>query len=339
MEQNPIGVGILGCGAIAQRRHGPEYAADPRCKLIGCTDFLPQRAEFLAKSFGCRAFESAKALLACEEIAAVSICTRNLDHLPMALAALEAGKHVLIEKPMALTAADAEAMIAAAKKAGKMLIPGHNQRFFPGHIAARTLLASGELGEPVSFESIFAHPGPESWSLDKKGAWFFDPAQAGLGVISDLAVHKADAIRWVMGREITSLSCQTSHLCRSIPGLHEHAEILCKLEGGVTGFIRASWCNFGTEANKTNIYCKGGVLRINPRPGCDLEIDRGGRLESVDLGGIPTNRNQIASGVISGFLDAILGAEPFADWRDGLASARFTDACSAALKTGSFIKL
>ncbi len=337
MARAPIGVGIIGCGAIAQRRHAPEYDADPRCRLIGCTDFLPERRKELADAHHCKTFSTLNELLADPAIEAVSICTMNSTHTDTAIAALEAGKHVLIEKPMAMTANEAQAMLSAAEKVGKLLIPAHNQRLFPGHRKARDVLQSGMLGDVLSFESVFSHSGPENWCLDRKGAWFFDPEKAGLGVISDLAVHKADAVNWLLGMPFSHVACHSSGICRKLPGLHEHAEILCRTDSGITGVIRASWCNFGAEENKTDIFCRKGVLRINPCPGCDLRIETSDSLQELDLGGISTNEKQISSGVISAFLDAVLdGASPFADGRDGLLSAMFTDACSRSLKSGAF---
>jgi len=337
MARIPIGIGIIGCGAIAQRRHAPEYDADPRCRLIGCTDFLPERSQELASTFKCRTFSTLDVLLADPDISAVSICTMNSTHADTAIAALEAGKHVLIEKPMAMTATEAKAMLNAAQKVGKLLIPAHNQRLFPGHRKAKDILQSGMLGDVLSFESVFSHSGPESWCLDRKGAWFFDPEKAGLGVVSDLAVHKADVINLLIGMPFSHVACQSSCICRKLSGLHEHAEILCRTETGITGVIRASWCNFGAEENKTDIFCRKGVLRINPRPGCDLRIESNGSVQELDLGGIATNASQTHSGVISAFLDAVLdGARPFADGRDGLLSAMFTDACSRSLKSGAF---
>ena len=114
-----IRVGIIGCGKIAQVRHIPEYAANPHAEVYGFYDINLARAEELAKKYGGKAFASYEALLADPEIEAVSVCAANHAHAEISIAALKAGKHVLCEKPMAVTLEECEAMVAAAKESGK----------------------------------------------------------------------------------------------------------------------------------------------------------------------------------------------------------------------------
>lgn len=107
-----------------------------------------------------------------EEIVAISVCTPNYLHARITVAALEAGKHVLCEKPMATSLADAEKMNEAAAKSGKILMIGHNQRFVPSHQKAKQLIESGEVGKVYSFRTAFGHSGPETWSVDGLESWF-----------------------------------------------------------------------------------------------------------------------------------------------------------------------
>ena len=108
-----FGIGIIGCGKIAQVRHIPEYAAHPEAKLVGFYDINQQRAAELAAKYGGRAYATVEELLAEPEIQAVSICAANFAHAELTIAALNAGKHVLCEKPMATNLADCEAMVQA----------------------------------------------------------------------------------------------------------------------------------------------------------------------------------------------------------------------------------
>ena len=118
-----IRVGIIGCGKIAQVRHLPEYAANPHVELAGYYDLNTQRAQEMAAQYGGKVYESYFDLLNDPSIDAVSICVENRSHAEISTAALYAGKHVLCEKPMAVTLAECESMVAAAERNGKQV--GH----------------------------------------------------------------------------------------------------------------------------------------------------------------------------------------------------------------------
>lgn len=104
--------------------------------------------------------------------------------------ALYAGKHVLCEKPMAITLAECESMVAAAEFNGKHLMIGHNMRFDPVYRRAKKLLDEGVIGDVITFRTVMGNAGPEGWSMD--GNWFFDKKKAAMGALSDLGIHKVD---------------------------------------------------------------------------------------------------------------------------------------------------
>src|SRR5207245_3514919 len=122
----------------------------------------------------------------------------NALHAQQTIEALNAGKHVLCEKPMATTREDAKAMLAAAEKNKKFLMIGLNQRLMPPHIRAKEILQAGKLGKVLSSRPAFKHPGPEGCSVDAGKSWFFKKGQAYMGVTGDLGVHKADLMRWLL---------------------------------------------------------------------------------------------------------------------------------------------
>ena len=138
-----IRVGIIGCGKIAQVRHLPEYAANPNAQVVAYYDKNMARAEEMAAKYGGKVYDSFYQLIDEPDIDAVSICVENRSHAEICTAALYAGKHVLCEKPMAVTLAECESMVAAAERNGKHLMIGHNMRFDPVHRKARKLLESG----------------------------------------------------------------------------------------------------------------------------------------------------------------------------------------------------
>ena len=147
-----IRVGIIGCGKIAQVRHLPEYAANPNAEIVAFYDKNMERAQEMAAQYGGKVYNSFYELVDDPNVDAVSICVENRSHAEITTYALYAGKHVLCEKPMAVTLAECESMVAAAERNGKHLMIGHNMRFDPVHRKAKELLDGGIIGDIVSIK-------------------------------------------------------------------------------------------------------------------------------------------------------------------------------------------
>ena len=188
-----IKIGIIGCGKITEVRHAPEYDENPNCAITGFYDFFPERAEKMAGQYGAKAYTSMDELLA-SDVDAVSVCTANNNHAEAAIAALRAGKHVLCEKPMAVTREQCFEMVKEADLAGRYLMIGHNQRFAKAHVKAREMIVSGEVGTILAFHTTFGHPGPEGWT-GQANSWFFDRKRAAFGALADLGVPIRPSIR------------------------------------------------------------------------------------------------------------------------------------------------
>ena len=173
---------MIGCGKITQVRHAPEYASNRYAEIAGFYDPIEQRALDLADIYGGTAYKDLESLLRDDSIDAVSVCSSNDTHAKITIQALEAGKHVLCEKPMAISVREAQAMVDSSKKANKNLMIGHNQRLAEGHIKAKELLEGGQMGRILSFQTMFAHAGPETWSTEGgTDTWFFQKESAVLG--------------------------------------------------------------------------------------------------------------------------------------------------------------
>ena len=208
-----LNIGIIGCGKIAQVRHLPEYEQNPGARIAGLYDLNQERAQALAAQYGAKAYESYETLLADPAIDAVSVCSANVSHAEIAVAALEAGKHVLCEKPMATTLEDCERMVAAAQKSGKYLMIDQNQRLAGAHRKARELIRAGAIGKPLTFRTAFRHGGPETWSVDPgQSTWFFDKKRAAMGAMADLGVHKTDLIQFLLDQVVVETTASLSTL-------------------------------------------------------------------------------------------------------------------------------
>ena len=307
-----FGIGIIGCGKIAQVRHIPEYNDNPDAKLVAFYDLNTARAKALAEQYGGRAYESVEALLADPNVDAVSVCSANASHAEITVAALEAGKHVLCEKPMATTLEDCERMVAAARKSGKYLMIDQNQRLAGAHRKARELIRAGAIGKPLTFRTAFRHGGPETWSVDPgKSTWFFDKKRAAMGAMADLGVHKTDLIQYLIGQTVDEVEAQLCTLDKKFSDgspitVDDNAFCIYHMDGGAVGTMIASWTNYGPEDNSTVINGTEGVLRIYDDPAHTLVLERkDGTRVCYDVDAIPTNDNQTKSGMIDLFVEGL----------------------------------
>ena len=308
-----IKVGIIGCGKIAQVRHIPEYAANPNAEVYGFYDINLARAEELAKKYGGKAYASYEELLADPQIEAVSVCAANHVHAEISIAALKAGKHVLCEKPMAVTLEECEAMVAAAEESGKYLMIGQNQRLAKAHAKAKELIAQGAIGKVLTFRTIFGHGGPETWSIDPgSNVWFFDKSKAAMGAMADLGIHKTDMIQYVLGSKIVKTQAVLTTLDKkdatgSLIGVDDNAICIYQMEDGVIGTMTASWTYYSAEDNTTVIYGTKGELRLYDDPKYSVQqINADGTRIDYQIDQIQTNDNQTASGIIDLFVDCLV---------------------------------
>lgn len=185
----PLGVGVIGCGLMGSI-HAQAYADAKGCELRGLQNRSRDKAEALAKQFGGKVYDTVDQLLADPAIDAVSICTVQSQHAEQIIAAAKAGKHILAEKPLALTAAEMDAIERAINKAGVTLMVGHQLRFHPALIAARK--AMSKLGKVYHLDlemcfRIDADAG-RCWASYREGGFFME-----------LGVHLADLAAWIMG--------------------------------------------------------------------------------------------------------------------------------------------
>lgn len=335
-------VGVIGCGSIARHRHLPEYAGNDQVEIVAVCDLVDERAQEMAEKYGAEAYTNYVDVLSREDIDAISVCLPNYLHAPVSIAALNAGKHVLCEKPMATSREEADAMIQAAKDNNKLLMIAHNQRFVASHQKAKELLDSGELGKIYSFKTTFGHPGPEGWSIDGRDSWFFDKKRAFIGALGDLGVHKSDLIRYLLG-EVSNVAAFVETSAKEGADVDDNAVVLLKMENGAIGNLNASWAYVAGGDNSTIIYAEHAVLKLEADPEFSLIIEyKNGEVDKQALEKIQTNEEggQSTSHVIDHFVDAILeNKQPLITGEEG---AKSLDVILAALESnekGTIVKL
>ncbi len=340
-------VGIIGCGKIAQVRHIPEYLANPNVEIIGYYDYTFDRAKEMADKFGGTAYESVGELLANEELDAVSVCTANFAHAENTIDALNAGKHVLCEKPLATTQEDCEAMIEAARKNGKKLMVDQNQRVIRAHQKARELLKEGAIGPVLTFRTTFGHGGPETWSINPGAAtWFFDRTKSAMGAMADLGVHKTDLIQYLLDTKVVETTAKVTTLHKRGPdgeliGVDDNAMCIYEMENGVVGTMTASWTYYGAEDNTTILYGEEGIMRIYDDPTYSLKlILKNGEEVDYMLDQIQTNDNQTSTGIIDEFVDCIeADREPMISGESVLTAMRAVFGSIESSEKGKSIKV
>ena len=340
MEAKKIRVGVIGCGKIAQIRHIPEYARNPLAELVGYYDFVKDRAEEMARTYGGRAFSTVEELLACPEIDAVSVCTANNAHASTTVAALKAGKHVLCEKPMATSLAECEEMVLTADACQKSLMIAQNQRLMAEHRRAKELLKKGVIGTPLTFKTCFGHSGPDHWSVDSgTGNWFFDRSKSGFGALADLGIHKIDLIQYLLDSNIAELQAFSATLDKKYPDgtpvdVEDNALCICRMENGMIGTITASWTYYGEEDNNTTVYGTRGILKIHRKTrNIEVFFENGDRM----LYELPT---QETSGIIDLFVTSLMEKnEPPISGRQVLHAMRAFFAATSSAESGSRIQI
>ncbi|MGG0737730.1 Gfo/Idh/MocA family protein [Niallia taxi] len=314
-------IGVIGCGSIAQHRHLQEYSWNKAVEIVAVCDINEERALEIGKEYSAKAYTDYKELLADKDIDAVSVCTPNYLHAPISIDALNAGKHVLCEKPMATSSEEAAQMIEAAEKNGKKLMIGHNQRFVKSHQKARELIKSGEVGKIYSFRSAFGHGGPEQWSVDGKESWFFQKEKAFIGAMGDLGVHKTDLLRYVLGEEFVEVGAFVETNAKDFADVDDNAVCVLKTESGVIGTLAASWAYTSKEDNSTVIYGEKAILRLEDHPQYSLIVQYAtGEIVNYELGKIQSNDagGQNATGVIDHFVSSIVSdTEPLITGAEG----------------------
>ena len=150
MENKTVKVGIIGCGGIANGKHMPSLKKVPGCEMVAFCDIVKERAEKAAKDFGtpdAKVYTDYKELLADKSIDVVHVCTPNRSHSFITVDALESGKHVMCEKPMAINSAEAKKMVDAAERTGKLLSIGYQSRFRQDSEYLKAEAESGTFGD------------------------------------------------------------------------------------------------------------------------------------------------------------------------------------------------
>jgi predicted dehydrogenase len=230
-ERPPLPAAVVGAGFIGVE-HAAAYAADPAAELIAIVDTDPARAAGTAEAHGGRPYPSVSAMLVDVRPEVVSVCVPTALHRPVVAEVAAAGGHVLLEKPMAPSVAECDAIAATCEAAGVTLMLGFTHRFHPELLEARRLIASGELGEPIFAQDVFAFGEHGPWP-----GWYYDRAVSGGGELMHDAVHLVDRLAWLIGSPVVEVYGRTTTGARGIAGVEDGGVAVLGFANGAIGCL------------------------------------------------------------------------------------------------------
>jgi len=229
-----IGVGIIGCGAIGFRR-STVAAAHPGSRVVAVADAQQERARATAETTGAIALDAWQAVIDRPDVDVVVVATTHDWLAPISMRALDAGKHVLCEKPMSRTAREAEALLEASRKSGRALTIGFNHRYHPGIQRAHALAAAGSIGDLLFIRCRYGHGGRPGYEQE----WRMNPAVSGGGELLDQGIHAIDLFRWFLG-DLSEVIGVTATWAWQAP-VEDNVFALFRSPGGQIASLHASW--------------------------------------------------------------------------------------------------
>lgn len=336
-----IGIGLIGCGLWGSI-HARTYQASPLARLIAVCDQDRDRASQFTKNYGFNSYTThLEELLSNPEIEAVSIATPDHTHTPILIAALEAGKHVLVEKPLATTVEECDRILKTRDRQGvKLMVDFHNRWNIP-FIQVRKMVESGELGDLMMIniklnDTIFVPTKMLEWATKSSPAHF-------------LGSHLVDLIRWLSGSEIKKVYSVSRSVVLKAQGIQtpDFYQTILELSGGATAYVETCWI---VAENAPNVYDfeaefigSEGTTFVNISHHRMIEKytkDGSGFpdvLGVVDINGRPTG---FCTASIEHFIACIVhGSDPVATGEDGLEATRVIVAMEQSAGTGQPVNL
>jgi len=240
-----LGVAVIGTGSWG-KNHVRVYSESEEANLVGIYDVSEERARILAKQHKINTFSDLDSLLKNEEVEMVSIASPTTTHAELAIKALEAGKHVFIEKPMTSTVEEAKKVIDVEKKSGKKVGIGFIERFNPVTQRSRQLIENKELGDVVLL------------SARRLGPYWPDRLK-DVDVVRDVSIHDIDGFRFMVGKDPVAVYARGGKLRHKY---YDYAEILLDFGDGVTGFIESNYLT-PHKFRKLMLTCEHGIVEAD----------------------------------------------------------------------------
>ncbi len=349
-----IKIGVIGSGNIS-REHLKAYAANPNVEIYALCDINEETLKRRGAEFGVtRLYTDVYEMVKLEEIDAVSICTWNNAHAECSIAALNAGKHVLCEKPMAMNEQQAKAMKEAAEQNGKLLMIGFVRRFGNDCTIVRDFIDKDFFGEIYYAKTTYLR------RKGSPGGWFGDKSRSGGGPLIDLGVHVIDLTRYLMGghkpvsvygatfhklgdkRDIKAKADYVSDKVSSkdVFDVEDLATAMIRFDNGSVLQVEASFTlNIGKDKGTVELFGTKGGAKLDPE--LTLYTDLNGYLANIELAA-PTalSFSGLFANEINHFVDCVINGTPCrAPAEDGVMLMKILDGIYESARTGHEVVL
>lgn len=327
MADKPVAIGIVGAGAIAQA-YIQAIQALKNVRLVAIADAREEAAKAAAEQAGCKAFKSHKELIKSGVCEAVVVCTPPSTHPEICIDFLEAGVHVLCEKPMAISSKSAQQMLAVADETGCLLTMGSKFRYVDDVIKAKSIVTSGILGDIVLFENAFT-----GW-VNMTKRWNSNPKISGGGVLIDNGTHSIDIMRYFLG-PIAEVQAVEGKRLQS-KEVEDTVRLFAHSAEGVMGSIDLSWSLNKELGTYIEIYGSEGTIKVGWK---ESRYRQSSSAEWVVFGK-GYDKVQAFGSQISNFARAIRHEEPLLiTASDALASVRVVEAAYQSMNSNSWISV
>jgi len=334
-----VRVGVLGTGVIIRDFHLPVLQGNPKAEIVAAGNLHKESLIRLAEDFRIpKTYTDFREMADDPEIDAVVVGLPNYLHAPVTIQMLKAGKHVLCEKPMAISVREAEAMIDAAQEAHRLLMIGHMWRFDSEIRWLRRVVANGRIGRVFKAKShaIWLREGPRS------GSWFTQLRFAGGGALADMGIHSLDTLRFVLGGARPIKVFARVGACFEKMEVEDTASLMIEFEGGIAAFVEAGWYHPYADGLEgyTQVYGTRGYASALP---CKLYSKVEGVWSTVHPE-MPKRKQQcdlpMYQAQMDHFIDCILmGEMPLTNGAEALWSLRMLEAAYQSAQTGEAVQI
>lgn len=324
-----IRYGILGFGHHAEKRLVPAFSMTKRSRLTGLWRRDLAKGEADARVFGIKqTFETPEALCASPEIDAVFVAGPDSLHLHDVLLALKHGKPVLCEKPLAMSAAEVETMLAAQAVAKVVFGVAQNMRYYRSLELMRQWIAEGRIGKPQLAHAQFCYAAEAS-----PRQWIYDPALALGGPIGDVGVHCMDALRFVLNDDVAEVTT-LAHGDAGSGAVESHAVVALRFAGGAMGAVTVT--TRGQYRTLVEVTGEAGVLVCENGLTVDHDVELVQYRQGEAVERVPLSNADAYSRMLDSFTAEIEGTGTYlASGSDGLHNQRVLDAAYASWRSGT----